>query len=92
MNWLRANRLSAKNPLESPAYDLNMRSSVEIKRNPHRSVEPSTIGKIKSNPSFSISKTNAKTVDENCKKCNYTAAKQIKLPLIKRNSKVEENP
>ena len=76
MNWLRANRLSAQNPLESPAYDLNMRSSVDVKRNSNQSLEYNTPGKIKSNPSFSLSKGVNRSQEETGNAANYAGSKK----------------
>ena len=76
MNWLRANRLSAQNPLESPAYDLNMRSSVDAKRNSNKSLEYSTPGKIKSNPSFSLSKAVNRSQEETGTVLNNAGSKK----------------
>ena len=54
MNWLKANRLSAKDPLGSPSYDINMRSSVDTKNRSRKNLDFTTPSKIRSNPSFSL--------------------------------------
>ena len=62
MNWLRANRLSVKDPLGSPSYDLSLSSSLDTKSKSNHSLEMTTPEKIKSNPSFSLEKINSKTI------------------------------
>lgn len=42
MNWLRANRLSAKDPVNQGSYDLNMRSSVDNKKKASRNLDLTT--------------------------------------------------
>ena len=94
MNWLRTNRLSAKDPLGAPSYALNMRSSVDSKHNSNRSMEFTTPEKIKSNPSFSLEKINSKTIDST-KVAQSTSPKRkdaFKLPILKRPSFIEQNP
>ena len=94
MNWLRANRLSAKDPLATPSYALNMRSSVDSKRNSNRSMEFTTPEKIKSNPSFSLEKINSKTIDNNKSSMSTMPRRkdQFKLPILKRPSMMDSNP
>lgn len=54
MSWLRANRLSAKDPLSSPSYELDVRSSVDSKNRQNKNLDFTTPSKIRSNPSFSL--------------------------------------
>lgn len=90
MNWLRANRLSAKDPIGSPPYALNMRSSVDAKRSSIRNMEMTTPEKIKSNPSFSLEKINSKTLDgtKSAMTSSIKRKDQFKLPLLKRGSAI----
>lgn len=53
MSWLRANRLSAKDPLDSSPHDINNHSSVDQKSKKYSKYDYSTPSKIRSNPSFS---------------------------------------
>lgn len=54
MSWLRANRVSVKDPFEASSPDLVMRSSVDTKVKPIQNIDINTPDKIKSNPSFSL--------------------------------------
>ena len=47
MNWLRANRLSAKDPLASVSFNSGLRSSVDAKSKPTLDTDISTPDKIK---------------------------------------------
>ena len=88
MNWLKANRLSVKDPLGSPTYDLSLRSSVDSKVKSNKNLDFTTPQKIKSNPSFSLEKINSKTIDSN-KGSSTSIIKrkdQFKLPILKKNS------
>lgn len=62
MNWLRANRLSAKDPLTTASFSSGLRQSVDTKMKNSQDSDLSTPDKIKSNPSFSLEKINAKTI------------------------------
>lgn len=42
MNWLKANRLSVKDPLGSPTYDLSLRSSVDSKVKSNKNLDFTT--------------------------------------------------
>jgi hypothetical protein len=62
MNWLRANRLSAKDPLGTSPLSTGLRSSVDTKSKQFQDSEINTPEKIRSNPSFSLEKINSKTI------------------------------
>ena len=52
MNWLRANRLSAKDPLDNASFNTGLRMSVDTKSKQSQDTDFITPQKIKSNPSF----------------------------------------
>jgi hypothetical protein len=54
MNWLRANRLSAKDPLDNASFNTGLRMSVDTKSKQSQDTDFSIPEKIKSNPSFSL--------------------------------------
>ena len=88
MNWLKANRLSAKDPLGSPSYDINMRSSVDTKNRSRKNLDFTTPSKIRSNPSFSLERANSNTIDsaKNSLSSIIKHKDNIKLPSLKKNS------
>jgi hypothetical protein len=94
MNWLRANRLSAKDPLASMSFNSGIRSSVDTKAKSIVDTDISTPDKIKSNPSFSLERINSKTI-ENTKTTLSTIIKRkdsVKLPSLKKGSSSDINP
>lgn len=54
MSWLRANRVSVKDPFESTPSEIMVRSSIDSKLKPNQNNDISLPDKIKSNPSFSL--------------------------------------
>lgn len=88
MNWLKVNRVSAKDPLSVPPYDLSLPTSFGSKYKLSKSIELKSSEKIKSNPSFSLEKINSKTIDQGKGHTEKTTKKRenFHLPLLKRNS------
>lgn len=88
MSWLRANRLSVKDPLGSMSFNSGIRSSVDAKSKPTLDTDISTPDKIKSNPSFSLERINSKTI-ENTKSTLSSIIKRkdsVKLPSLKKGN------
>lgn len=54
MSWLKANRVSVKDPFESSSPDSVIRSSVDSRVKPIQNSDINGTDKIKSNPSFSL--------------------------------------
>lgn len=94
MNWLKANRLSVKDPFINPINDLSIRSSIDSKIRSTKGSENDSPEKIKSNPSFTLDKINTKTIT-NAKSNLASIIKHkdpFKLPSLKKVASSEVNP
>lgn len=93
MSWLKANRVSAKQPINS-SYNIPNKSIVIPKQKSITNNDFTTPDKIKSNPSFSLEKVNSKTID-NPKATLSGMLKpkdKVKLPILKKKNNNDINP
>lgn len=88
MSWLRANRVSAKDPLGNQNQSFAGRSSMDYKNKSSSDTDISTPDKIKSNPSFSLQKINERTIDSSKAPLSNIIKKKepFKLPNLKKNN------
>lgn len=94
MSWLKANRVSVKDPFSPSGPGVVLRSSVDAKFKPTQDSDFSTPDKIRSNPSFSLERINSKTI-ENSKSTLSSIIKrkdEFKLPSLKKGSVSDINP
>lgn len=94
MNWLRANRFSVKDPLQTASYnDTNLVKPSNSQAKSFKNNNNPNADKIRSNPSFSLQKISAKVTDNQYPLTNVIKRKDVfKLPSLKKNSLTDFNP